>query len=265
MFASFWRRSCADWRCGSDFCCTFPGVVDDSRLYADIAMNWLQYGVYGITNSASGAHAFSPSGISCISCRALRDLRMEQFPRRPADTVLFDLPHVLLIADIARRLFSERAAKSRPHALSPVSISSPITLPRFSPKPLEIFFTVLACDFAVCGLAGLRPETSPLLKPKAGPWFGCGLSIGACILLRPDGGILLAAVGAYLFVLFVSAVLNRTGDTHKARHLLTILRAGVILVISALAPLVPWTLRNLHASTASNPLLHAMPTIPMNL
>ena len=29
----------------------FPGVVDDSRLYADIAMNWLQYGVYGITNS----------------------------------------------------------------------------------------------------------------------------------------------------------------------------------------------------------------------
>src|ERR1700733_3597008 len=29
----------------------FPGIVDDSRLYADIAMNWLQYGVYGISNS----------------------------------------------------------------------------------------------------------------------------------------------------------------------------------------------------------------------
>jgi hypothetical protein len=29
----------------------FPAVVDDSRLYADIARNWLQHGVYGITNS----------------------------------------------------------------------------------------------------------------------------------------------------------------------------------------------------------------------
>ena len=29
----------------------FPGVVDDSRFYANIAQNWLQHGVYGITNS----------------------------------------------------------------------------------------------------------------------------------------------------------------------------------------------------------------------
>src|SRR5579863_5638294 len=29
----------------------FPAVVDDSRLYADIAANWLQHGIYGITNS----------------------------------------------------------------------------------------------------------------------------------------------------------------------------------------------------------------------
>ena len=29
----------------------FPAVVDDSRLYADIATNWLQHGVYGISDS----------------------------------------------------------------------------------------------------------------------------------------------------------------------------------------------------------------------
>lgn len=33
------------------FVLRFPAVVDDSRLYADIAKNWLQHGVYGITNS----------------------------------------------------------------------------------------------------------------------------------------------------------------------------------------------------------------------
>ena len=31
----------------------FPAVVDDSRLYADIAKNWLQHGIYGITNSGA--------------------------------------------------------------------------------------------------------------------------------------------------------------------------------------------------------------------
>src|SRR5215813_12556123 len=31
----------------------WPAVVDDSRLYADIAKNWLQHGVYGITNSGT--------------------------------------------------------------------------------------------------------------------------------------------------------------------------------------------------------------------
>ena len=29
----------------------FPAIVDDSRLYANIAENWLQHGVYGVTNS----------------------------------------------------------------------------------------------------------------------------------------------------------------------------------------------------------------------
>ena len=29
----------------------FPAVVDDSRLYADIARNWLQHGKYGVTDS----------------------------------------------------------------------------------------------------------------------------------------------------------------------------------------------------------------------
>src|ERR1700756_1440353 len=33
------------------FVLRFPAVVDDSRLYADIAKNWLQHGIYGVTNS----------------------------------------------------------------------------------------------------------------------------------------------------------------------------------------------------------------------
>src|SRR5271170_7375231 len=39
------------------FC--FPAVVDDSRLYADIATNWLKHGVYGITDSGQIMPTFS--------------------------------------------------------------------------------------------------------------------------------------------------------------------------------------------------------------
>ena len=40
----------------------------------------------------------------------------------------------------------------------------------------------------------------------------------------------------------------------RARRVLPILRAGVILAISALAPLVPWTMRNLHTLHRFEPL-----------
>src|SRR6267143_3337859 len=29
----------------------FPAVTDDSRSYADLATNWLQHGIYGLTQS----------------------------------------------------------------------------------------------------------------------------------------------------------------------------------------------------------------------
>ena len=74
-------------------------------------------------------------------------------------------------------------------------------------ETLEIFFTALALDFAImrnghaCGRNRVAKSTAVAFEHA--PWFGCGLSVGACILLRPDGGILLAAIGAYLLLLLV--------------------------------------------------------------
>ena len=234
----------------------FPGVVDDSRLYADIAMNWLQYGVYGITNSGQvvptlarlpGYPAFLAALFAIFGWSNFRAVLLTQ--------VLFDLGTCWLIADMSRRLFSDHAAK----AALMLSALCPF-LANYSAaaltETLEIFFTALALDFAVCGMAGLKQEPGPLTltTPKAGPWFGCGLSIGACILLRPDGGILLAAIGTYLFLLVLRAIFFQSRTSDRDSRALPILRAGVILVVSALAPLVPWTLRNLHTMHRFQPL-----------
>src|SRR5580704_3205986 len=164
----------------------FPGIVDDSRLYADIAMNWLQYGVYGITNSGQvvptlsrlpGYPAFLAAIFAIFGWSNFRAVLLVQ--------ILFDLGTCLLLADIARRLFSDRAAKAACMlaALCPFLVyfsDAALT------ETLEIFFTALALDFAVCGLASLRQETVSPIRSKSAPWLGCGLSIGACILLRPE-------------------------------------------------------------------------------
>jgi 4-amino-4-deoxy-L-arabinose transferase-like glycosyltransferase len=236
----------------------FPGIVDDSRLYADIAMNWLQYGVYGITNSGQvmptlsrlpGYPAFLAAIFAVFGWSNFRAVLLIQ--------VLFDLGTCALIADIAIRLFSERAAKTALMLAALCPFLANYSAAALT-ETLEIFFTTLALDFAVCGLARLRAETDAesvsTSRWKSAPWWGCGLSIGASILLRPDGGILLAAVAAYLFLLFADAILRQRQKTNNAIRPAPILRAGIILVISALAPLIPWTLRNLHTLHRFEPL-----------
>ena len=232
----------------------FPGIVDDSRLYADIAMNWLQYGVYGISNSGQvvptlsrlpGYPAFLAAVFAVFGWSNFRAVLLVQ--------IVFDLGTCLLVADLARRMLSDQAAKAACMltALCPflANYSAAVLT-----ETLEIFFTALALDCAIWGLAGLRQDDASPTWSKWVPWFACGIAVGACLLLRPDGGILLAALGAYLFLLFVNAIRKQKRNPDHAPVLLPILRAAIILVISALAPLVPWTLRNLHTLHRFQPL-----------
>jgi hypothetical protein len=86
-------------------------------------------------------------------------------------------------------------------------------------------------------------------------WLGCGLSIAGCILLRPDGGILFGAVGAYWFLIFLRSFVVRLKQTFgTVPRLRPMLGVGMILAVGAVAPLVPWTLRNLHSMHRFEPL-----------
>lgn len=235
----------------------FPAVVDDSRLYADIASNWLQHGVYGITNSGQimptlsrlpGYPAFLAVIFSIFGENNFRAVLLIQ--------VLFDLGTCLLIADLARRMLSERAAKAA-FLLSAVCPFLANYAAAVLTETLEIFFTALALHFAMLGLGEICPTREPELREFPLVWLACGLSIGACILLRPDGGILLAAVGAYLVGLTLAHLRTRRieGSSSDFRYgLFPVVSAGILVVIGALLPLVPWTLRNLHTFHRFQPL-----------
>ena len=227
----------------------FPAVVDDSRLYADIAENWLQHGVYGITNSGVVVPTLSrlpgyPSFLAAIFLLFghgnYRAVLLVQ--------VLFDVVTCFLIADMARRMFGSRAA----HAAFVLAALCPF-LANYAAaaltETLEIFFTALAFDLALAGLGIGQPTDQPRLRPAL--WLGCGLSIGAAILLRPDGGILLAAIGGYLLWLLFRSL--RSSDQSRLAPA-TIFWAGVLVGVAATAPLVPWTMRNLHTLHRFEPL-----------
>jgi 4-amino-4-deoxy-L-arabinose transferase-like glycosyltransferase len=222
----------------------FPAVVDDSRLYADIAKNWLQHGIYGVTDSGQivptlsrlpGYPAFLAAIFAIFGADNFRAVLLVQ--------VLFDLATCFLIADLARRLLSARAAKVA-FLLAAICPFLANYAAAALTETLEISFTALALDLAVCGLSSdVGPATTDVGQ-KWGRivWFGCGLAVGVAILLRPDGGILFAAIGGYLFILACRALRSKSETLGTLRP---ILRAGALLAAGVVVMLLPWTVRNL--------------------
>jgi 4-amino-4-deoxy-L-arabinose transferase-like glycosyltransferase len=219
----------------------FPGVTSDSFVYGDIAKNWLQHGIYGL----SGINEVSPTyirlpGYPAFLAAIFAIFGMEHYRAALVVQMSVDIGSCVLIADLARRLISPRAARFAflLAALCPFLANYAANA---LTETLEVFFTVLALDLTVAGLNTLNDSSTR-------PWVVCGLAIGAAVLLRPDGGLLLAAIMAYLLVLFVK---------HKPRAGASaprLLRAGLILVVVSLATLVPWTVRNLRVFHEFQPL-----------
>jgi hypothetical protein len=232
----------------------FPGVVDDSRFYANIAENWLHHGIYGITNSSVVVPTLSRlpgyPGFLAIIFAVFGD---DSFRAVLLVQSLFDLATCFLIADLARRLFSNRCAKVAflLAALCPFLANYAATA---LTETLEIFFTALALNLALRALGIGETLNQPNFPSRL--WLGCGLAIGAAILLRPDGGILLAAVGGYLlWLLYRGLKMARANVPVASRRLPgTIFLAGLLVAAGAAAPLVPWTLRNLHTMHRFQPL-----------
>jgi 4-amino-4-deoxy-L-arabinose transferase-like glycosyltransferase len=228
----------------------FPALTGDSFVYGDIAKNWLQHGIYGL----SGPDEISPTyirlpGYPAFLAAVFAIFGMEHYRAVLVLQMFVDIGTCFLIADMARRLISPRAAKAAflLAALCPFFANYAAAA---LTETLEVFFTALALDFAIAGLDSL--ETGRMRA-----WLGCGLAIGAAILLRPDGGLLLVTIGLYLFVLLVRALKTRAGpalsgaEGAPAPH---VVRAALIVAVVSLAPLVPWTWRNLHTFHRFQPL-----------
>jgi 4-amino-4-deoxy-L-arabinose transferase-like glycosyltransferase len=228
----------------------FPGITNDSFVYGDIAKNWLQHGIYGL----SGPDEISPTyirlpGYPAFLAVVFAVFGMEHYRAALVLQMLVDAGTCFLIGDMARRLISDRAAKAA-FLLAAVCPFLASYAGAALTETLEIFFTALALDFAIAGLGVLDERRIQL-------WLGCGVGIGAAILLRPDGGLLLVAIELYLLIVLVRAWRDRTRARAPAPRVLRgchILKVGLALALVSLAPLVPWTWRNWHTFRRFQPL-----------
>ena len=240
----------------------FPTVTDDSHIYADFATNWQQHGVYGQTRGGQLEKQIVPTdtrlpGYPAFLAGIFWLFGAGNFKAVMLTQILIDLATCLVVADLARRTVSERAARIAfvLAALCPFLanyVAAVLT------ETLEIFFTALALDCAAAALNRMyaaraedrgegRAEQGALDQTCRKLWAATGAAIATCILLRPDGGIQLAAIAFYLAVL---------AWRHRAdrKNMADILVAAIIVVLVALAPLAPWTIRNFRTLHHFQPL-----------
>jgi 4-amino-4-deoxy-L-arabinose transferase-like glycosyltransferase len=222
------------------FVFVFPVVQGDSLIYGDIAKNWLGHGIYGVTDGA----IIRPTLIRLPGYPAFLAAVFSVFGREHYTAVmvvqaLLDVNTCLVIAAMALELMNERAAKAAYllAALCPFIANytaTPLT------ETLAIFCTAHALYYGVRGIHCLQAG-----EPATRIWLVAGLWTGAAMLLRPDSGLLLAALGLALLVLLFRPAQRRRE---------TAALACAALLLASIVPLIPWTVRNWRTMHSLQPL-----------
>src|SRR5437868_5825889 len=178
------------------FVFVWPTFVYDSAAYGNIALNWLQRGIYGISGPND---VVNPTLIRLPGYPGFLAICFVLFGREHYHAVMFiqiffHLLTCFLIADIAGRTAGERVARVA-FALSASCVFFANYAAAILTESLAIFFTALALDAAIAAMDVQRSG-----RTATRHWIGCGLALCAGTYLRPDGGMLLMAIAAYLLL-----------------------------------------------------------------
>ena len=231
----------------------FPHLAGDTWIYGDIARNWLTHGVYGLTDNGTirptlirlpGYPGFLAAMFSVFGIEHYRAVMIAQ--------ALIDTNTCLVIAALALELRNARAARAAYLLAALCPFTAMYTAAPLS-ETLAIFCTAHALYYGTRGLKALEPGSPTAAGfarggvKRGGPalplWSLAGLWSCAAIYMRPDDGIVLAAIALALMALLLRS-------PRKQRVVL----AGVVCVICSLGPLLPWAVRNWRVFHVFQPL-----------
>jgi 4-amino-4-deoxy-L-arabinose transferase-like glycosyltransferase len=214
----------------------FP-VTDtgDGPFYIELAWNWLKNGVYGfavhgqltaVDMRVPGYPAFL-AAVLAVAGQSPRAAMLAQ--------VVVDLATCFVIALIAARLAPEKSRRRVALAGLWLAALCPFTANYTAvvlTETLVIFLTALAILVLLqtdVGGAHVARATAFL----ANPWLLAGIVVGFGTLVRPETPLVLFAAGLVLV-----AKWWRPADWMK------LIRAGLLMGLGLLIPLVPWAARN---------------------
>jgi Dolichyl-phosphate-mannose-protein mannosyltransferase len=213
---------------------------DDTNDYLELGHNLLHHGIYGMTEGS----VISPSTYRVpgypIFLAVYQQLFSHFWPNGWWNAVYFtqtatDLLGGILLALFARRFLSPRAAEI---ALA-LAMLCPFTAV-YCGIPLTESFSIFAVALGIYAAGrALAAETSGTRDYFA--LILAGLAAALAMLLRPDGLVLLVALGAGIFwyVLRISYATPRAQSPFRRAF-----SASLLCSVVALLPLVPWTIRN---------------------
>ena len=207
----------------------------DAPFYIELAWNWLKNGVYGfavhgqltpVDMRVPGYPAFL-AAVFAVAGQSPRAAMLAQ--------VAVDLATCFVIALIAARLAPENSRRHVALAGLWLAVLCPFTANYTAvvlTETLVIFLTALAI------LLLLQTDVGGAQDVGAGsflanPWLLAGIVVGFGTLVRPETPLVLFAAGLVLV-----AKWWRPADWMK------LLRAGLLMALGLLLPLVPWAARN---------------------
>lgn len=206
----------------------FPHVAGDSWVYGDIAKNWLDHGVFGLTdNGVVRPTLIRLPGYPGFLAAMFAIFGREHYTAVMIAQALIDTNTCLVIAALALETMNARAAKAAYllAALCPFTasyVAAPLS------ETLAICCVSHALYYGIRGLKALEHGASGKhLWALAGLWSAAG------ILMRPDDGLVLPALGLAMLIIFFRAPNKRQ-----------VVLAVILLAATGLGPLAPWAVRN---------------------
>lgn len=216
----------------------FPHLSGDTFIYGDIAKNWLEHGIYGLSeNGAIRPTLLRLPGYPAFLAAMFAIFGREHYTAVMVAQALIDANTCLVIAALAMELMNTRAALAAYllAALCPFTANYAATP---LAESLAIFCTAHALYYGIRALKTVeRGGGAVVLWSLAGAWSAGG------ILLRPDGVLVLVPFATALIYLLIR---------RSNRKQVTAGLAAFVLV--SLAPLIPWTIRNWRTFHVFQPL-----------
>ena len=218
------------------FVLKFPDTDSgDAPFYIELAWNWFRKGIYGLVVNnqlipvdmrTPGYPAFL-AGIFVFAGNSQWAVMFVQ--------ALVDLATCFLIAGIAARLAPPLVESRRRIFLAALwlAVLCPFTANYSAVVLTETLVTFLTALALLLLLDTDIAEITSTAAQRRWPMFLAGVIVGFATLVRPETPLLLAAAGIALLLKWW-----RPGDWTK------LARAGVLMSIGLLLPLLPWAARN---------------------